>query len=75
MRQQGLFNSVEGMHKSQSGKGAEAHWTAHGLNYWMALPRKKVPCKALGRMAEATRGAWALLQQGFKQVLGTIPRV
>ena len=31
--------------------------------------------KALGRMAEATRGAWALLQQGFKQVLGTIPRV
>ena len=75
MRQQGLFKSVEGMHKSQSGKGAEAHWTAHGLNYWMALLRKKVPCKALGRMAGATRGAWALLQQGFKQVLGTIPRV
>ena len=75
MRQQGLFKSVEGMHKSQSGKGGEAHWTAHGLNYWMALPRKKVPCKALGRMAGATRGAWALLQQGFKQVLGTIPRV
>jgi len=29
----------------------------------------------LNRMAAATRGAWALLQQGFKQVLGTIPRV
>ena len=63
------------MHKSQSGKGGEAHWIAHGLNYWMALLRKKVPCKALNRMAAATRGAWALLQQGFKQVLGTIPRV
>ena len=75
MRQEGLFKSVEGMHKSQSGKGGEAHWTAHGLNYWMALPCKRMPCKALNRMAAATRGAWALLRQGFKQVLGTIPRV